>query len=224
MKRIEMKHIQIKFRSGRDSEVVALGDIDFAAADGECVAVMGVSGSGKSTLLNIIGCMDFSTSGEYLYCGQNVEKSGDAARAKLRRETFGSIPQNYDLLLNDTVAENISLPMILAGKKHRHIKERTTMLAESVGLGDKLKRKARSLSGGELQRVAVARALANDPDVVLADEPTAALDYETAKSVMSLLRRLCAENGKTLIFVTHDIRLTEFADRTVQIKDGTIHE
>lgn len=224
MERIRLSHVSKEFRSGRGNTVAALRDIDFVAAEGESIAIMGVSGSGKSTLLNIIGCMDYATGGEYLYDGQNAEKAGDSGRAKLRRNEFGIVPQNYDILPSDTVAENIALPMVLAGKKSAHIKGRVKELAEAVGLGDKLKRKAKYLSGGETQRVAIARALANDPKVILADEPTSALDYETAKQVMSLLRKLCSDSGKTLIFVTHDSRLSEFADRTVEIKDGVICE
>lgn len=224
MERIEIIHLSKVFNSGKSNEVAALRDIEFTVQDGESVAIMGVSGSGKSTLLNIIGCMDFSTSGQYLYCGQNAEKAGDGGRAKMRRYEFGIIPQNYDILPNDTVADNIALPMVLAGKRGRDIKAKVKELAEAVGLGDKLKRKARDLSGGETQRVAIARALANDPNVILADEPTSALDYETAKQVMTLLRALCTDRNKTLVFVTHDVRLTEFADRMVEIKDGVICE
>lgn len=221
MNLIELQKVCKVYNKGRANEVRALSDVDLTIEAGDSLAVMGVSGSGKSTLLNILGCIDAPTTGKYLYDGKPVDELSDGGRAALRSSAIGFVLQNYGLLPDDKVWENIALPMLLAGKRRKVIKQRIRELLATVGLEDKYNERVRELSGGQVQRVAIARAMANRPRVLLADEPTGALDYKTACGILELLMQLNAE-GMTVVMVTHDSRMAEYMARTVTLSDGRL--
>src|SRR5262245_49159549 len=182
---------------------------------------MGASGSGKSTLMNILGCLDRPTSGEYLFAGQDVSKLDADALAFLRREAFGFVFQSYNLLANATAEENVEIPAIYAGLSQEERRQRASQLLESLGLGDRLTHRPSQLSGGQQQRVSIARALINGGQIILADEPTGALDSKSGAEVMTLLEELAAE-GHTVILITHDASVAAHAHRVIEIKDGEI--
>ncbi len=202
-------------------EVEALRGIDLDVTRGEFVAVVGPSGSGKSSLLNLIGCLDTPTSGVYELDGEPVAGLDRDGLAEIRNRRIGFVFQNFNLLPQLTALENVEMPMLFGGVPARRRRERAQQLLEQVGLGDRLSHKPTELSGGQMQRVAVARALAMDPDVILADEPTGNLDSASGSDVSSLLRNLW-EQGSTLVVVTHDMSMAERAPRIVEIRDGTI--
>jgi len=201
--------------------VRALDGLSLAIPEGEFLAIMGPSGSGKSTLLNILGCLDRPTAGAYYLGGEDVSKLGDSALSMRRCRFLGFVFQSYNLIPQLTVLENIEIPLFYQGLSPRACRERSHVLAERVGLADRLDHRPTELSGGQQQRVAVARALANDPLVILADEPTGNLDSRTGEEIMDLILGLHGQ-GKTIILVTHDAKVATHAQRIIRLADGVI--
>lgn len=204
-----------------DAEVRALNGVDLTIQEGEFVAIVGQSGSGKSTLMNLLGCLDRPTSGTYRIHGQDVSRMDADALAALRRRTFGFVFQRYNLLANVSASENVEIPAVYAGVGQSERKARAQELLQRLGLGGREKSRPGQLSGGQQQRVAVARALMNDAEVILADEPTGALDTGTSEELLELLEEL-HRSGRTVILITHDQDVAERADRTIEIRDGKI--
>lgn len=218
-----LKEVSRIFPSG-DQEIRALDNITLTVYPGEFLAVMGQSGSGKSTLMNVIGCLDKPTSGSYSVRGREVSGLSRDELAALRRETFGFIFQRYNLLPTVTALENVEIPAVYAGTKKTERFSRAKKLLENLGIGDRINHHPTQLSGGQQQRVAIARALINDPPIILADEPTGALDSKSGAEVIKLLKELNA-TGRTILLITHDQKVAENANRVVHIADGKItHE
>jgi macrolide transport system ATP-binding/permease protein len=209
------------FVTGGDVRVDALRGVTLEIYPGEFVAVMGASGSGKSTLMNILGCLDRPTSGTYNFAGHDVSSLDSDALAWLRREAFGFVFQSYHLLPNATAEENVEIPAIYAGLPPHERRRRAEALLSSLGLDDRMEHKPTQLSGGQQQRVSIARALMNGGKVILADEPTGALDSKSGAEVMALLKELAAK-GHTVILITHDAAVAANANRVIEIKDGQI--
>ena len=217
---IELRSVTRRYRTG-DAEVGALKDVTLDIRSGEFVAVMGPSGSGKTTLMNIIGCLDRPSAGEYLYKGRPVHAAGADGRARLRREAFGFVFQNYNLLRMATAQENVEMPAIYAGIRKRVRWARSGQLLSALGLAHRTGHHPGQMSGGEQQRVAIARALMNGADVVLADEPTGSVDSRNGKEIMARLAAL-AEQGRTVILVTHDPAVADYAHRRIELLDGRV--
>lgn len=217
---LEITNVSRAFVSG-DSEVRALDDVSLTIWSGEFVAIMGQSGSGKTTLMNIVGCLDKATSGTYKVLGQDVADMDADQLAQLRRETFGFVFQRYNLLNNETAAENVEIPAIYAGANLQQRFARAKELLSRLGIGNRLEHRPSQLSGGQQQRVAIARALMNNPPLVLADEPTGALDSKSGADVMELLHELHTE-GRTIVLITHDESVANNAERIIRLKDGKI--
>jgi putative ABC transport system ATP-binding protein len=207
-----------------NEEVHALDGVSMTVQKGEFVAIMGPSGSGKSTLLNMIGCLDKPTKGRVFINGVDTSTLTDNELTRLRREAIGFVFQHYNLIPTLTALENVELPMIFRGLNDDERKRRAMELLRIVGLEREMNRKPNELSGGQQQRVGIARALANDPEILLCDEPTGNLDTRSGEIVMEILSRLNRERGVTLIVVTHDPAVSGFARRTVRIRDGRIIE
>ncbi|HUD51535.1 MacB family efflux pump subunit [Parvibaculum sp.] len=219
---IEIHDVAKSYQTG-ETEVHALDGVSLTIRHGEFVAIMGQSGSGKSTLMNILGCLDRPTSGTYLVNGTNVASLSSDELAALRRDTFGFVFQRYNLLATMTATENVELPAIYAGKAHGDRVSRARALLARLGLGDRGGHRPNQLSGGQQQRVSIARALMNDAEVILADEPTGALDTQSGTEVLALLASLNAE-GKTVILITHDPSVAEHARRLIKLSDGRVTE
>jgi len=202
-----------------DTQVEALSSSDVEIEQGEFVAIMGPSGSGKSTLMNMIGALDTPTSGEVNIGDESISTLNQDQLALLRSKKIGFIFQQFNLIPSMNATENVALPMLFRGKNKKERTDRAENILEKVGLGDRLYHMPSELSGGQRQRVSIARALANDPDIILADEPTGNLDTETGKNIMNLLTEL-NEEGKTIIMVTHDENDAKYADRIIKIVDG----
>jgi putative ABC transport system ATP-binding protein len=218
---LEANDVSKQYQMG-EVTVDALDGVDFVVEKGEFVAVMGPSGSGKSTLLHLLGGLDTTTDGEVTLGGRKLSVMSDKEVTLARRRNVGFVFQFYNLLPTLTAEENIALPLLIDGKKIREYQSKVDELLELVGLTDRRKHKPDQLSGGEQQRVAIARAFVNDPDIVLADEPTGNLDSRAGEEIMKLLRRSCDELGQTIVVVTHDPKAASFADRIVFLKDGQI--
>ena len=217
---LELKDIKRHYESG-DSVVKALDGVTLTIGQGEFVAVMGQSGSGKSTLMNILGCLDSPTSGEYVIRGEQAASLEPDELANLRRKTFGFVFQRYNLLKTATAQENVEIPGVYDGMTKAERLERSEILLSQLGMGNRLDHRPGELSGGQQQRVAIARALMNDPPVILADEPTGALDSQSGHEVMELLKKLHSE-GRTIILITHDEKVAQNAHRIIRIHDGKI--
>ncbi|MEA3407738.1 MAG: ABC transporter ATP-binding protein [Chloroflexota bacterium] len=201
--------------------VEALCDVTLTIEEGELTAIMGPSGSGKSTLMNIIGCLDVPTSGQYFLDGQDVSTLNDDALAEIRNRRIGFVFQTYNLLPRTSALDNVELPLRYAGGM-RDARKRAVEALRRVDLGDRLTHKPNELSGGEQQRVAIARALVNNPDIILADEPTGNLDTETGLGIVDLFQRLNMERGITVIYVTHDPEIAVYTERIIRLRDGRI--
>jgi macrolide transport system ATP-binding/permease protein len=219
---LELRQIHRNYPSG-DTVVKALDNVSLSIWPGEFVAIVGQSGSGKSTLMNLIGCLDRPDSGQYLIRGEDISGRDPNQLAALRRETFGFIYQRYHLLGTASALENVEIPALYAGWLKARRVQRASALLTRLGLADRLDHRPRQLSGGQQQRVAIARALMNDPPVILADEPTGALDSASGAEVMDLLRELHDE-GRTILLITHDERIAANADRIISMRDGRILE
>ena len=215
-----LKHIRREFRTGEDT-FAALKDINLTIEAGEMVAIIGASGSGKSTLMNILGCLDRPTSGEYSVAGRSAADMSPDERADLRRDHFGFIFQRYHLLEELTALDNVEIPAIYSGRGPAARHRRATDLLSRLGMGARLMHRPNQLSGGQQQRVSIARSLINGADVILADEPTGALDKQTSSEVLDILKELNAE-GHTVIIVTHDAGVAAHARRVIEISDGDI--
>jgi len=200
----------------------ALDDINLEVADGEFLAIMGPSGSGKSTLINILGLLDQSYTGEYLLKETNYKDSNDNYLSQMRGDKLGFVFQNFKLLTTYNVYENIEIPLIYSKKSQNNKRELVEDVIEKVGLKGKEKNRPSELSGGQQQRVAIARAIVNHPSLIIADEPTGALDSKTSREIMNIFTKLNQE-GTTIIMVTHDSEVAEYAMRTVYIRDGRLY-
>jgi len=213
-----------KVYSTGEVEVHALRGVSFEVNKGEFVAVMGPSGSGKSTMMNIIGCLDRLTSGRYLLDGIDVSTMSKDQLADIRNQKIGFVFQSFNLISRTSVLDNVMLPMVYAGLPVPERQRRGRLALASVGLSEKERSMPNQLSGGQQQRVALARALANEPSLILADEPTGALDTKTSEEVMAIFQRLNREKGITIVLITHEPDIAAYADRIVRFRDGQICE
>lgn len=219
---LRIERVTKQYRLG--GEIVnALDEVTLYADSGEFLAIIGPSGSGKSTLMNVIGCLDSPTSGEYWLDGEEVSRLRDNKLAGIRNRKIGFIFQNFNLLTKLTAVENVELPLIYRGVPAKLRREQAINALRKVGLEERIGHRPNQLSGGQQQRVAIARALAGDPPLLLADEPTGALDSKTSKEVMGLIKSL-NEQGHTIILITHDLDIAQQAKRLVRIQDGRLTE
>ena len=218
---IDIRNLYKIYNEGKESEVRALDGVSLQIDKGEFVAIVGQSGSGKSTCMNIIGCLDVPTHGVYRLNGRDVGKMNRDELAVVRNEMLGFIFQQYNLLPKLNLLENVEVPLIYAGVPRAERRRRARQALEQVGLGDKLKNKPSQLSGGQQQRVSIARALAGNPAVILADEPTGALDSHTGREVLGMLQDLHGQ-GHTVVLITHDNSIAVQADRIIRLEDGQV--
>ncbi|SCU23714.1 putative ABC transporter ATP-binding protein [Staphylococcus xylosus] len=218
---IELVDINRHFKNG-DEENHILKDININIKEGEFIAIMGPSGSGKSTLINILGFIDRGYQGDYLFNGENYKKTSDNQLSDIRNKTVGFVFQNFKLIQNNTILENVSIPLVYAGIGSQERKKRVVDTLHDVGLYDKENLVPNKLSGGQQQRVAIARAIVNKPKFIIADEPTGALDSKTSKDIMELFMKLNKEFNTTMIMVTHDRKVADKADRIIHILDGRV--
>ena len=219
---IKLDNISKEYRS--DSIVTqALSGISLEVEKGDFIAIIGASGSGKTTLLNIIGCMDKPTGGQYLLDGKPLEALSENQLSHIRGKQIAFVFQNFALLDNDTVFQNVELPLLKRGLSRAERKKRVDTALAAVGISELAKKKTTHISGGQKQRTAIARAIACGADIILADEPTGALDSKTAEEIMKLLRKM-NDNGRTIIVITHDMKVAGYAHKIIEIKDGRIVE
>ncbi|WP_208559487.1 ABC transporter ATP-binding protein [Marinilactibacillus kalidii] len=204
--------------------IPVLKDVDLEVRKKDFLAIMGPSGSGKSTLLNLIGFVDRHYLGDYHLDGEVVTSKGDADLSKLRNQRVGFVFQQFNLIETLTIEENVELPLLYDGWNYRQTKEKVQSLLEKLGIGDKGKKYPKQLSGGQQQRAAIARAIINDPDFILADEPTGALDTQTSSDIMNVFKTLNEEEGVTIILVTHDPSTVHYCNRVVHMQDGVLTE
>jgi len=220
---IDIRGMHKVYAAGTEAEVVALRGVELQVAAGEFLAIMGPSGSGKSTLMNMIGCLDTPTAGSYLCDGLDVSTLDAEQLAQLRLEKIGFVFQGFHLLPRMSALENVAMPLGYARVPPAERAARARAALESVGLGERAGHRPNELSGGQQQRVAIARALINRPPVLLADEPTGALDSRTGEEILALFKQL-RDDGHTVVLITHDAEVAAHADRTVVMRDGELHE
>jgi putative ABC transport system ATP-binding protein len=218
---ITIKHLTKVYQLG-DTAVHALDDVSLQIDPGEMVAIMGPSGSGKSTLMAILGCLDVPTSGVYQLDGEEVETLNDDQLAQIRSHKIGFVFQQFNLLSRTSALENVMMPLLYNGVKGKARSEKAKAAMEKVGLSDRMHHHPNQLSGGQQQRVAIARALVNEPSILLADEPTGALDSKTGAEIIGLFQRLHRETGQTVIYVTHDPFIARHTQRIIHLADGKI--
>jgi len=218
---VDMSGIIKRFYIGMPNELQILNGIDLKVYEGEFVAVVGESGSGKSTLMNIIGALDRPTEGTYFLNGEDISKMNDQKLSRIRNKEIGFVFQNFNLIPRTSAQKNVELPMMYAGKGRKERSKRAMELLEIVGMSERSDHNPNELSGGQKQRVAIARAMANDPSIILADEPTGALDTKTGRIVMDIFHKL-HKSGKTIILITHSPELAKETERIVTISDGNI--
>ena len=219
---IELQGLSRTYKTGA-GDVLALRPIDLRIVAGEFVAIMGPSGSGKSTFMNLVGCLDSPSGGTYRLSGQPVHQLSGNALAALRNQRIGFVFQQFNLLGRASALDNVAMPLVYAGVGRRERQERARRALDDVGLSDRWHHTPAQLSGGQQQRVAIARALINDPQIILADEPTGALDSRTSLEVMALLQRL-NRRGQTVLFVTHEADVAAFAKRVITFRDGQVQD
>ena len=219
---IELEDIYKRFYIGTPNELTVLNGINLTIYEGEFVAVVGASGSGKSTLMNIIGALDRPTQGQDHLDGVDMVAARDRELSGIRNRKIGFVFQTYNLIAKTNALKNVEMPMLYGGVTGRKRVERARELLTMVGMEDRMKHLPEELSGGQKQRVAIARAMGNDPAIILADEPTGALDSNTGRLVMDLFHKLHREQGKTIVLITHSPELAEETERVVTIKDGSI--
>lgn len=219
---ISMRGIRKSFYIGQPNELEILHGIDLDVYPGEFVAVVGESGSGKSTLMNIIGVLDRPTQGSYLLDGVNVHEAADDELARIRNQKIGFVFQTYNLIARQSALKNVEIPMLYAGVKPAERTRRAKEWLERVGMGDRYKHQPNELSGGQKQRVAIARAMVNEPALILADEPTGALDSETSRLVMDIFHDMHEKYNKTIVLITHNPALAEECQRVITLKDGLV--
>lgn len=217
---LELEHIKKSFRQNK-REVIVLKDVSLTVAFGDMISIMGPSGSGKSTLLRIIGCMDDATEGTYCIDGKNQKHLSDKELAYLRNQKFGFIFQDFALIEEETVFENVMVPIFFSKEKRKNVEAEIESLLEKLNIGHLIDKKVTTLSGGEKQRVAIARALINHPDVLLADEPTGALDEENTIQLMELFREL-NQSGISILIITHDEAVAEYCKNRYYLRDGRL--
>ncbi len=218
---IELNNVWKIYQLGK-VELIALKGVSLDVTRGDFVSIMGPSGSGKSTLLNMIGCLDIPTKGKVVLNGKDVSKLTEDQLSQLRGKTIGFVFQTFNLMPHLTALENVMLPMVFQGKSLEQRKKKAKQLLTSVGLEKRINHQPAELSGGERQRVAIARAFANDPELVIADEPTGNLDSVTGKKIMQLLKQFHQKEKKTMIVVTHDPNIADYSEKIFNIKDGEI--
>lgn len=219
---IKLEHVYKYYETG-DTQLTVLEDVNFSIAAGEFVAIMGPSGSGKSTLINLLGFIDRHFDGRYLFNGREIGDFKDEELSEIRNRSVGFVFQNFSLIENLSVAENVELPLLYKGAKHNETQKKVKAALTRVGLSEKLNQLPKQLSGGQQQRVAIARALINQPSFIIADEPTGALDTHTTDEIMQLFKQLNDE-GVTIILVTHDPETVVYCDRLLKIRDGKMIE
>lgn len=219
---INLRHIVKRFFIGKPNELEILHGIDLQVKKGEFLSVIGESGSGKSTLMNIIGALDRPTEGEYELAGLDVCQEKDRQLSDIRNQQIGFVFQTYNLIARTTALANVELPMLYGSVSKKERNARARELLELVGMEDRMTHRSDELSGGQKQRVAIARAMANDPSIILADEPTGALDSETGHRIMDIFHQLHEEQGKTILLITHSRELAEETERIVTLKDGRV--
>lgn len=218
---INLVNVNRHFKNGEETNHI-LKDINISIDTGEFIAIMGPSGSGKSTLINILGFIDRGYTGEYLFDDENYQQVSDNKLAFIRNKTVGFVFQNFKLIQNNTIMENVSIPLLYSGISSKERKQRVESALKDVGIADKKHLVPNKLSGGQQQRVAIARSIVNKPKFIIADEPTGALDSQTSKDIMDLFVRLNREQNTTMIIVTHDRKVAEQADRVIHILDGRV--
>lgn len=221
-KLIEMKEIKKSFNIGKENELEILHGINLQVNAGEFVSIVGQSGSGKSTLMNIIGLLDRQTTGIYSLNGVDIKSLNDVELSSYRSKKIGFVFQNFNLIPRSNALKNVELPMLYAKVSRKEREERAKILLEAVDMKERMSHAPSELSGGQKQRVAIARAMANNPDIILADEPTGALDSETGRQVMDLFHKLNEEEKRTIVVITHNLELAEEADRIYRMKDGML--
>lgn len=219
---IILRKIVKKYFVGKPNELEILHGMNITVYQGEFVSIVGESGSGKSTLMNIIGALDKPTSGSYKLNGIDMMKAKDQEISHIRNREIGFVFQTYNLIGRMNAQKNVELPMLYAGVSGRDRANKAQELLKMVGMGDRMKHQPNELSGGQKQRVAIARALANDPAIILADEPTGALDSATSREVMDLFHKVHKERGVTIVLITHNQKLAEESDRIITISDGRV--
>lgn len=219
---IEMRHIIKRFYVGEPNELEILHGIDLDVYEGEFISIVGASGSGKSTLMNLIGALDRPTEGSYILDGTVVENAEDQELSAIRNRKIGFVFQNFNLISRTNALKNVELPMMYAGIPQRQRTERAKALLEMVEMENRMDHQPSELSGGQKQRVAIARAMANDPAIILADEPTGALDSKTGRMVMDLFHKLNQEQGKTVVLITHNQELAAETGRVLTMHDGLL--
>lgn len=219
---IEMNQIVKKYYIGQPNELQILNGIDLNIRQGEFVSIVGKSGSGKSTLMNIIGALDRPTQGQYLLEGNDISRMYDKQLSEIRNRRIGFVFQNFCLIPRTSAIRNVEVPLMYAGLSRKTRRERAEELLEMVGMKERMKHKPNELSGGQNQRVAIARAMSNDPAIILADEPTGALDSNTGRLVMDLFHKLHEEQNKTIVLITHSPELARETQRMITISDGSI--
>ena len=220
---IQLEDVWKRYKMGRSEGLTVLKEIDINIKKGEFVAISGPSGSGKSTIMHLVGALDIPSYGNIYLKEKNIEKMSETSLAILRGQTIGFIFQQFNLLSTFTALENVMIPMELADLPEKEIKKRSEELLTMMGLKDRMSHKPTELSGGQQQRVAIARALANNPEIILADEPTGNLDSKTGIFIMDFLLKL-NKQGKTIILVTHELDLVKYASRVIYLKDGRIEK
>lgn len=219
---IEMSNIIKSFYIGTPNQLNILKGIDINVKKGEFISIVGASGSGKSTLMNIIGALDRPTSGVYILDNTNINELSDNELSEIRNKKIGFVFQTFNLIPRSTALKNVELPMLYSGVNRKERKERAEELLNLVGMGDRMTHLPNELSGGQKQRVAIARALANEPSIILADEPTGALDSETGRLVMDIFHKVHELENRTIVFITHNYELAQETERIITLKDGRI--
>ena len=220
---IRMRGIVKRFYIGQPNELEILHGIDLDVKEGEFVSIVGASGSGKSTLMNMIGVLDRPTEGTYWLDGTDVQDAQDDELSQIRNRKIGFVFQNFNLISRTNARKNVELPMMSAGIPQKKRTQRAEELLDLVGMADRMDHQPNELSGGQKQRVAIARAMANDPAIILADEPTGALDSKTGRMVMDLFHRLNREQGKTIVLITHNQELAAETSRVLTMRDGILY-
>lgn len=219
---IDLKNIIKKYYLGQPNELEILHGINLKVNEGEFVAIVGESGSGKSTLMNMIGALDRPTDGEYLLDGEDISSLSDAELSEIRNKKIGFVFQNFCLIPRTSALKNVEVPMMYAGVPRKERVKRAMEMLEMVGMDDRASHKPNELSGGQNQRVAIARAMVNNPSIILADEPTGALDSKTGRLVMDIFHKLHKEQHKTIVLITHSQELAKETERIITISDGNI--
>ena len=219
---IRMENIIKRYYIGKPNELQILNGISLSVDQGEFVSIVGESGSGKSTLMNIIGVLDRQTEGTYFLEGKDVNKMDDSMRSAIRNKRIGFVFQNFNLLPKANALKNVMVPLLYSTEKEKNQKERAMEMLKMVGMEERAFHKPNELSGGQKQRVAIARAMINDPAIILADEPTGALDYNTSKEILKLIENVNVKYGNTVIMVTHNEAIRHMADHVIKLRDGAV--